>query len=326
VHLARVVGPGGFLKWVAIKSIRREFSLDQNFVGMLLDEARIAARLEHPNVCQVLDLGEERGQYFVVMEYLHGEHLADVASMATTHQGRLPLDLSAHIVAQAARGLHHAHEARGAGGAPLEVVHRDVSPRNTFITYHGAVKVTDFGVASAAGRITSTEYGRIKGKIAYMSPEQVQGELLDRRSDVFALGIMLFELTTGQRLYTADSEMKLMMRVSEASVPRPSSVVAGYPPELEEIVLRVLARQPSERYATAEALADDLEAFVGTATGVEPSTRLSRTMNQLFADRILAKDGVLEYLLKQKGNTELTRKHWSWLQSRMFPTIRSSRF
>lgn len=294
VYLARVRGPGGFVKWVAVKTIRGHLSEDRSFVDMFLDEGRIAAALQHPNVCQVFDLGEERGEHFIAMEYLHGEHLGAVTEEANARRGGIPPELVAHMIARVARGLHHAHEARDARGRPLELVHRDVSPKNIFVGYDGWTKITDFGVAKAANRLTSTVAGGVKGKWSYMSPEQVQAEPLDRRSDVFSLGIVLWETATGQRLFQADSEMRVVMRITSGQVPRPSSVRAGLPAELEAIAMKALARRPADRYQTAADLAVALESFIGSTAGAEPAVAVARLMRDLFEHRILARDAMLE--------------------------------
>jgi len=182
---------------------------------------------------------------------------------------------------------------------PLQLVHRDVSPKNVFVTYDGAVKITDFGVAKARGRLTNTEAGGVKGKWSYMSPEQVQGEPLDRRSDVFSLGIVLWETTTGERLFEAESEMRVIMRISSGNVPLPSEAAPGYPPELERIVMRALARRPADRYPSAAAMAEELEVLVGASQGPQPGARLAELMQQLFAERIRTREAALEAIADQ---------------------------
>ena len=192
VYLARVRGPAGFNKWLAIKRIHPHLAKDPRFVEMFLDEARIAAAVHHPNVAHVFDLGDDAGERFLAMEYLHGEHLGTVAVRAVRERGRLEPELAARIIASAADGLHHAHEARDAEGRHLGLVHRDVSPQNIFVTYDGSVKLTDFGIAKAAGRLTHTQTGGTKGKVSYMAPEQALGHAVDRRTDVWALGVVLW--------------------------------------------------------------------------------------------------------------------------------------
>jgi len=293
VYLSRARGPGGFSKWLALKRIHPHLAKDRRFIDMFLDEARIAAMLQHPNVAQVLDLGEDEGEYFIAMEYLHGEHLGAVSVRAMRELGQLPLSIAASIVMDAAEGLHHAHEAKDKNGQALALVHRDVSPQNVFVTYDGQVKLTDFGIAKAANRITHTDTGGTKGKVSYMAPEQALGRPLDRRTDVFALGIVLWEITTGRRLFRAETDAQTLMRITSGRVPTPSSVMADYPPELEQIVMRALEIRAERRYPSAAVMARDLERWLATGARAVRSSDLSSLMHRLFADRIAAKDELL---------------------------------
>lgn len=293
VYLARVSGPAGFRKWFAIKCIHPHLARDRRFVNMFLDEARISASLSHPNVGPVFDLGEDNGTFFFVMEYLHGEHLGKVASEAARRAGRIAPGLGAYIIAQAADGLHHAHETKDETGTPLGIVHRDVSPHNIFVRYDGTVLVTDFGIAKAANRITQTETGGTKGKLAYMSPEQVRGQPIDRRSDVFALGTVLWELTTGRRLFKAQNDGATVLRITSGNIPRPSEIDLDYPPTLEQIVMRALSNDPEGRFPTAAAMARALDRFVASLDGPVGPAALAGRMSELFAPRKAAKDALL---------------------------------
>jgi serine/threonine protein kinase len=291
VYLARARGPAGFQKWFAIKRIHPHLAKDRSFVDMFLDEARIAGSIEHPNVAHVFDLGETDGKYYLAMEYLHGEHLLDVARRAILRNGMFDARMAAHVIARAADGLHHAHEARDGSGSPIELVHRDISPQNIFVTYDGNVKLTDFGVAKAKNRMTHTETGLMKGKIAYASPEQVMGTALDRRTDIFALGVVLWEITTGRRLFKARTDAETLMRISSGYRKRPTDFIGDYPPDLEAIVDRALAHEPEARYPTAADFANDLDRFVGS-----PGIRTRDCgvfMTSLFGDRMQNKDAVL---------------------------------
>jgi len=194
IFLARVEGLRGFERLVVCKRLLPQYAPNQNLVRMFLDEARLMATLNHPNVTQVHDVGEARGSYFFAMEYVHGEDLRTILRASTQRGEPLPIEISVGIIADAAAGLHHAHEKRGSDGAPLEIVHRDVSPSNVLVSFDGAVKLTDFGVAKWALQESRTRQGTLKGKCAYMAPEQCRGEAVDARSDVFALGILLYEL------------------------------------------------------------------------------------------------------------------------------------
>lgn len=260
LHLACAEGLGGFRKTVVVKHVLPHLALDPEFVRMFLDEARLAANLDHPNVVHVIDIGETDGEYFFVMEYVHGRNARELLREAS-RRGGIPLDVALAIVIGTASGLHHAHEATDHEGHPLGLIHRDVSPSNIVVSYDGAVKLTDFGIAKAAARRSETTGNALKGKIGYMSPETCRGAAIDRRSDVYALGVVLFELTTCQRLFVADNDFAILSRVMRGEHDRPSDRVTDYPRELEAIVDRALAADPDERFATADELREALEGF-----------------------------------------------------------------
>ncbi|MBI2896280.1 MAG: serine/threonine protein kinase [Deltaproteobacteria bacterium] len=300
VYLAQMRGPAGVERWVALKVLRPEIAAQQKFVTMFLDEARIASRLSHPNLCAVVDFGQADGRYFLALEYLHGETLSKVVrrlyAEAMTASGTSmvkPVDLICRMVADAARGLHAAHEARGADGHPLGIVHRDVSPQNVFILYDGVAKVMDFGIASARGRESHTMTGEVKGKFAYMSPEQLSGKKVDRRTDVFALGIVLWESVVGRRLFRAESEGETVLNVMSKQIPAPSALARGIPPAVDRIVVRALERDADRRYPTAAAMADDLEEFLASLGRPAGASQVSGLMRRLFADRIVTRDAML---------------------------------
>jgi len=256
--LAKAGGSHGFAKQVVLKRIHPHLADDPGFVEMFLDEARLAAQLDHPNVVSVFDLGEEDGETFFAMEYLRG---ADVRRLLEHADGSLPLEHAIAIGIGIAAGLHHAHTRVGLDGVPLAVIHRDVSPTNVIVTYEGAVKVVDFGIAKATSNQRHTRQSRIKGKIAYMSPEQCAGSSVDARSDVFSLGSVLYEMTTGARPFSADGEFAVMNAIVNGTVTPPSKHLRGYPRALQTIVMRAMARDPADRYASADELRQDLEAF-----------------------------------------------------------------
>lgn len=302
IYLARELDgdPGEYL---VVKRILPHFAVDRELVDMFLDEQRVSATLHHDNIVRTYDVGEVEGEYFISMEYLHGEDVRRIFRAVKKRGEQLPLELALTVVAGAAAGLHYAHEKRGMNFKPLGIVHRDVTPHNLVVTYDGVVKLLDFGVAKAANRQVSTQAGTIKGKIPYMSPEQCKGIELDRRSDIYALGIILYELTTGTRLYGASGgELATMRRIVEEPAEPPSARVPGYPPGLERIVLKALEKEPEDRYQTALAMQQDLEDFARDQ-GLSISTeRLSRFVRELFQKDILAweaADGDITKLIDQ---------------------------
>lgn len=284
IYIARTKGIGDFERHVVLKMILPERASDKHSVDMFLDEARLAAALNHQNVAQVFEVGQEGGNHYLAMEYVHGQDLRAVLAKAGQTGTRIPIELALAIVAGAAAGLHHAHDRRSPDGAPLGIVHRDVSPSNIMIGYDGAVKLLDFGIAKASARSVETQSGIIKGKFAYMSPEQCRGREVDRRSDVFSLGIILYEITTQHRCFRADSDFDTMHRIVTGDVVRPSRLVAGYPAQLEKIVMTALATDPARRYPSCSALLEDIEAFASQSR-LSPSTMaLGRFMRELFGE------------------------------------------
>jgi tetratricopeptide (TPR) repeat protein len=286
VHLARAKGIGGFEKLLVIKRILPRAANEDSSVQMFLAEARIAATLEHSNIVHVFDVGLAQNEVFLAMEFLHGH---DVRSIVRATRGPLPIGPTLAIAIGACAGLHYAHEKRGPKGQSLGLVHRDVSPSNVVVTYDGGVKVIDFGIAKASGRHLETESGILKGKPGYMSPEQCLGLVLDRRSDIFCVGIMLYELTTGSRLFgPKEAEYLQLKAIVESEVAPPSTIWPECPKELERIVMKALARTASERYATAADLQHDLEHLARASQLDVSATGLSKFMERTFADELAA--------------------------------------
>jgi serine/threonine protein kinase len=285
IYLARLTGIGGFERYVALKTIRGERARDPAAVTMLLDEARLVAALHHHNIAQVHEVGVAGDAHYLVMEYVHGETARSLLERALERDARLPLAVSLAIVASAAAGLHHAHECTDGSGEPLGIVHRDVSPSNILIGYDGAVKLIDFGIARAEQRQTETQTGILKGKSGYMSPEQCRCEPVDRRSDIFALGIVLYELTTLARAFRGINDYETMQRIVRGHLPPPSRLVPGYPQELEALVLRALAPDPDSRFATAAALHEELDAIAGRLGGIASPATVGRYLSGLFGQR-----------------------------------------
>jgi serine/threonine-protein kinase len=285
IYLARQSGLGSFERHVVLKTILRERASDQRFVTMFLDEAKLAATLNHQNVAQVYEVDQADGAYFMAMEYVHGENARAILETTLRRGWTIPLELAVMIISGAAAGLHHAHERRGKNGAPLNIVHRDVSPANIMVGYDGSVKVLDFGIAKAEERATKTVGGTIKGKYGYMSPEQCKGKTIDRRSDIFALGICLYELTTLRRAFKGNDDFETMKRIVSGDVIPPSVAVPGYPRELEAIVLTALAGDPAARFQTAQELIEALDAFAVRAKLTGSNTAMGRFMTQLFGSK-----------------------------------------
>jgi serine/threonine protein kinase len=268
VHLARLIGPVGFSRTVAIKRLHPHYASDAEFVAMLLDEARLAARIVHPNVVQTVDVVADEGELFIVMDYVQGESLNRLLGAVAASGLFVEPRVASAIAADLLHGLQAAHEATGASGEPLGIVHRDVSPHNVVVGVDGSARVLDFGIAKAASRSQTTREGQLKGKLAYMSPEQVVGGDVDARTDVYAASVVLWETLTAQRLFRADSDTELLGKVHGGAVERPSlymeesaraALSEGTLEELDAIVLRGLARRASDRYPTAGAMARELE-------------------------------------------------------------------
>lgn len=262
VHVGRLLGAAGFSRTVAIKRLHDAYAKDPDFVAMLLDEARLAAAIRHPNVVPTLDVVAEDDELLVVMEYVEGDSVAHLTKLTLEASARVPIAFAAAIAAQALHGLHAAHEAHDKNGEPLGIVHRDVSPQNILVGIDGVSRVLDFGIAKAASRATATEDGQVKGKTAYMAPEQLQHSAVDRRTDIFAASVVLWELICGRRLFFADSPTEIMSRVLTAPIDSPERYAPNVPPALAAVVMQGLAREPSKRYATAEAMALAIEEAV----------------------------------------------------------------
>jgi serine/threonine protein kinase len=284
IYIGRSTGIGSFERHVVLKMILPEKANDYTAVQMFLDEARLAASLNHQNVAQVFEVGEDGGIHFLAMEYVHGQDLRALLAKAGSDGTRVPLELALTVVAGAAAGLNHAHERRSSDGTPMGIVHRDVSPSNIMIGYDGAVKLLDFGIAKATSRSVETQSGIIKGKFAYMAPEQCRGRDVDRRSDVFSLGIILYEVTTQHRCFRADSDFDTMHRIVTGDVVRPTRLVQGYPQALEAIVLKALAIDVQQRYQSAGHLLEAVESFAVASRMSLSTMSLGRFMRDMFGD------------------------------------------
>jgi serine/threonine protein kinase len=269
VHLGRLVGPVGFSRTVAIKRLHPQFAKDPEFVSMFLDEARLASRIQHPNVVSTLDIVTLDDEVFLVMEYVPGESLARLLKNAEAARQQIPVGHVASIMSGILHGLHAAHEAKSERREALDIVHRDVSPHNVLVGSDGVGRVLDFGVAKAALRSQSTRDGQMKGRISYMSPEQLNGRQTDRRTDIFAAGIILWEALTGARLFEGADAGEIVAKVLANDIPEPQRVRLDLPKRLNDVVMRALERDVDLRYQTARDFAIDLEEAIPLATARE---------------------------------------------------------
>jgi serine/threonine-protein kinase len=288
VWVARLSGTRGFQKLVAIKTIlpTGEESVEK-LEMMLFEEASLASRIRHPNVAEILDLGEQTGTLYLVMEWVNGEALDYILRVAETDGGRLPISVGVHLLEQACRGLHCAHEARDENGAALKIVHRDISPQNLLVTYSGALKLIDFGVAKATQQISAaTEIGQVKGKFAYMSPEQIQGDPLDARADLFAMGVVLYRATTGVHPYKGDHPAHTVRNILLGTPTLPSDIVPDYPKVLEQVVMKALARDRADRFASAEEMGIALDRSLPLALRANGAKETDTYLRKHFASRI----------------------------------------
>ena len=285
VHYGRLLGSAGFSRTVAIKRLHPQFARDPDFVRMFLDEARLAGRIRHPNVVPTLDVVAIDDELFLVMEYVQGESVARLVRTVLSRRQQIPLDILSAILCGALHGLHAAHEATDERGNPLDVVHRDVSPQNILVGADGVPRVLDFGVAKAAGHSHHTRDGQLKGKLSYMSPEQLRAEGVDRRTDVFASGVVLWEMLTLRRLFAGDNAGSIVTSVLQQQILAPSELVRGLPPALDSIVLRALARDRTRRFESARAMAKALEQCIPIASPSRVSEWIEGLVGDLLAER-----------------------------------------
>ena len=286
VFLARQMSEGGFEKLVVLKRILPHLAGGAEFVHMFLDEARVAADLRHPNVVTIVDVGRVADTLFMVMEFLHGQDIRKVQRKVAAFGQMIPLGHACQMAIDAAAGLHYAHTKVDLNGKPLSIVHRDVSPQNIIVTFEGSTKIVDFGIAKAAGQSSHTSTGVLKGKYTYMSPEQARGEVVDARTDQFALGVVLWELLTMRRLFKRDTEGQTLEAIIDGNVPRPKRFREDVPAAVEEVVMTALAREKHKRFRDCEALAFALEDALAKEAIVHSQSRLAQYMRRLFADQL----------------------------------------
>ena len=334
VFVAVQQGLEGFSKIVVVKRVLRHLTSDSEFTRMFIDEARLAARLEHSNIVKTYEFGEHEGQYYTVMEFLAGEDLGKVLYNLSLRAEMMALPLAIHITSQLCNGLHFAHELTDHAGHPLHLVHRDVNPANLVITYTGEIKIIDFGVAKVDKAAIKTATGMLKGKFAYMSPEYIQAQALDRRADVFSAGIVLWEALTGRQLFARATTAATMYAVIDDPIPMPSKYRPDVPPQLDAIVARALARDPAHRFATADEMRSALDDLAALLPKVD-ARAIGRTMEDLFGtiraqamcsiaqSRSLAHN--ISLVMKRPAMMPVSESPVAWLPTIATPTARRRR-
>ena len=301
VHLGRLLGPVGFARTVAIKRLHAQFARDPEFVSMFLDEARLAARIRHPNVVSVLDVVALDGELFLVMDYVEGESLSTLLRVLRQRGEKAPPNVVSAVLIGTLMGLHAAHQARGDRGMPLEIVHRDVSPQNILVGTDGVARVVDFGIAKASGRAYQTRDGQLKGKVRYMAPEQVLGSTVDRRTDVYAACIVLWQALVGRRPYADDeSDAALIYKVLEGKIEPPTRLAPWLPAGVDQIIARGLSTRPEDRYATALDAADAIAAVIPPATTREVGAWVEAVADAPLRER----DMLLSHVERTSGEVE----------------------
>ena len=286
IYLARMLSPSGVEREVVLKRLMPELQADQEFVQMFYDEANLASRLRHPNIVQIFELGELDGSLFIAMELLRGANLRDLLARLHLRNQPLPIPMAVRIACSALDALDYAHRFADPSGRKLNVVHRDVSPQNIIVTYDGTVKLVDFGVAKAEGRLHQTRAGLIKGKFAYMSPEQVSGGKVDGRSDLFALAEVFYELLLRRHPFYATSDMEVLRAILDKDPPHPNALEPNFPAALGEALMKAMRKAPGDRFATAGQMQDALERFLQESRTPATTAMLGRFMSDLFADRV----------------------------------------
>jgi serine/threonine protein kinase len=284
VFLAVMEGPGQFSKLIALKVLRSQFAEDPEGRAMFLDEARLAARLNHSNVVQTYEVGEANKRHYIAMEYLEGQPYSRILHRARTSGQPTPMAMSLRILAECLAGLHYAHELKDFDGTPLRFVHRDVSPHNIFVTYDGTIKVLDFGIAKAVGGTAETRTGVLKGKVGYMAPEQLFDDTIDRRADIYAAGVMLWEACAGRRLWTGASDVAVLTKVANEKVPSLRTVNPNVSEELDRICLKACARKREERYQSAADFQNDIEEYLTTLHERALPRDVGKYVSERFAD------------------------------------------
>ncbi|HYV44991.1 MAG TPA: protein kinase [Myxococcaceae bacterium] len=305
VFIAKAFGIEGFERVLAVKKILPTMAADAEFITMFIDEARISVQLNHANIVHIHELGKHDDSFYIAMEYVSGPDLRTILDRFRAGNARMPIAQAAFIASKICEGLDYAHRKKDGRGMNLDIIHRDVSPQNVLISYEGEVKIIDFGIAKAANRTHQTQAGILKGKFAYMSPEQVQGRQIDRRSDIFAVGNILFEMLTGERLFVGGSDFSVVEKVRNAEVPSVREIDPEIPTGLEQILYRALAREPTERYQWASEMQEDLLRFQLVGDTIYSSKNLSVFMKEAFAEDLQREHGRMERFTSMQKPAEL---------------------
>jgi serine/threonine protein kinase len=286
IFLARQEGLEGFEKTICIKRIRPHLSSQPNFVRMFLNEAKLAAQLNHPNIVQIYDLGRINDSYFIAMEYISGRDMSRIIPKAEKAEIPFPMIYALKIASNCCEGLYYAHTKTDAYGNPLHVVHRDVTPENVLVGFNGTVKIVDFGIAKASTQLEQTRAGEIKGKLSYMSPEQAMGQQLDHRSDIFSLGAVMYEWITGYKLFTGENEMAILKSIIDGKIYPPSYFKEDVPEAVERILMKALDKDREARYQSAWEMQFDIDTFVAGSHFSPSNIHMSNFLKQIFDDEI----------------------------------------
>ncbi len=309
VFRAKMFGVEGFEKIVAIKKILPEVAEDAEFIRMFIDEAKIAVQLSHPNIVQILELGKIDDAFFIAMELVHGKDLKTIRKRLKKVELLMSVEQCAYIVSQVCDGLDYAHRKTNDKMQPINIVHRDISPQNMIVSYEGNVKLIDFGIAKAKSKSTKTQAGMLKGKFSYMSPEQVTGQPIDRRSDIFSLGVVLYEMLTGKRLFLGKNDVETLEKIRKAEVPPPSVFNSKITEEMDRIVLKALAKDRDERYQWASDFGEDLKRFIFSTNVKFDRQDMMAFMAEFFADEIEEDSEKLEKFNKLEIPKSMTSGH-----------------
>ncbi len=302
VYLAAAQGPGGFSKLLVVKELRPELAQDESYVSMFLDEARLAAQLTHRNIVQTIEVGSEGSRHYMVMEFLDGRSLHRIARRFAD-RGTFPVGAHLRVIAEALLGLHYAHQLRGFDGEALGIVHRDVSPLNVLVTFDGQVKVIDFGIAKSVESTHETKTGVLKGRVAYMAPEQAWGQPVDCRADVYAAGVMIWEAVTGKRLWEGKNDVEILAKLLREGAPRLREALPHVPAELDALCSRAMARDPMDRQPSASALLDELETHLARRSDVMSMRDVGGLISAVFAEERRRMNALIEETLVRVRTT-----------------------